>query len=146
VTHSLGLLIESLVALLLLLTIGYCIVLNQRLKRLKTDEKALREMIGELVAATDKAERAIGGLKVTVQESDSTLGERVRAAERLAAALEQKIEIGEKLLGGIAGVSSVADALQARSEPPPPPDAQAVVAAAQAFAERARARMFGRAA
>jgi hypothetical protein len=146
VTHTLGLLIESLVALLLLLTIGYCTVLNQRLKRLRTDEKALRDMIAELVGATEKAERAIGGLKLTVQESDSTLGERVRAAERLAAALEQKMDAGEKLLGGISGVSGVAAALQGRAASPPPPDAKAVVAAAQAFAERARARMFGRAA
>jgi hypothetical protein len=40
-------------------------------------------MIAELVAATEKAERSIGGLKLTVQESDQTLGERLRSAERL---------------------------------------------------------------
>ena len=34
--------IESLVAVLLLLTIGYCVVLNRRLKRLKADEQALK--------------------------------------------------------------------------------------------------------
>jgi len=33
--HSLGIVIESLVAVLLMLTIGYCMVLNTRLKRLK---------------------------------------------------------------------------------------------------------------
>jgi hypothetical protein len=135
VNHALGLLIESMVALLLLLTIGYCTVLNQRLKRLRTDEGSLRTMIGELVAATEKAERAIGGLKQTVQESDHTLGERMRVAERLVAALDQKIDDSGRGVGR---------ALQARPEPPP--DAKAVVAAAQAFAERARARMFGRAA
>ena len=35
--HSLGLIIESLVAVLLVLTIGYCMLLNARLKRLKAD-------------------------------------------------------------------------------------------------------------
>jgi len=137
VTHGLGLAIESLVALLLLLTIGYCLVLNRRLKRFKTDELAMRTTILELVAATEKAERAIGGLKLTVQESDRTLGERLRTAERLSAALDQQIASGERLVA--------AAAPPARAPQPRGPDARAVVAAAQAFAERARAR-YGRAA
>lgn len=145
-THGLGLMIESLVALLLLLTIGYCIVLNRRLKRLKTDERALREMIAELVAVTEKAERSIAGLKLTVEECDSTLGERLRVAERITAAIEQQIDSGGKLLGGLSGASGVAAALQTRPESPPPPDAKAMVAAAHAFAERARLRVFGHAA
>ena len=124
------------------MTIGYCLVLNRRLKRLRTDERALREMIAELLAATETAERSIAGLKLTVKESDQTLGERLRVAERLTAALEQQISTGEKLLGGLSGVSGVAAALR----PPPAPDARAMVAAAQAFAERARSRAFGRAA
>ena len=33
-SHSLGVVIESLVAVLLMLTIGYCMVLNKRLQRL----------------------------------------------------------------------------------------------------------------
>jgi hypothetical protein len=145
VTQGLGLTIEGLVALLLLLTLGYCIVLNSRLKRLRSDEQALRAMIAELVGATETAERAIGGLKLTVQESDRTLGERLRTAERLTAALEQRIATGERLLGGVSGLSGVATALQARPEAPLP-DAKAMVAAAHAFAERARSRAFGQAA
>jgi hypothetical protein len=138
--------IESIVALLLLLTIGYCVVLNDRLKRLKADERALRETIEELAAATGRAGQAIGGLKLTVQEADQTLGERLRTAERLTAALAQQIGSGEKLLGGISGVTAVASALQGRPQAPPPPDANAMVAAAQAFAERARSLAFGQAA
>jgi hypothetical protein len=138
--------IEGLVALLLLLTISYCMVLNRRLKRLRTDERALRDIIAELVAATDKAERSIAGLKLTVEESDFTLGERLRAADRMAATLEQQIGSGERLLGGLSGASGVAAALQSRPAQPPPPDARAMVEAAHAFAERARQRVFGRAA
>ena len=37
-SHAFGIAIESLVAILLLLTIGYCMLLNSRLKRLKADE------------------------------------------------------------------------------------------------------------
>jgi hypothetical protein len=144
-SHGFGMIIESLVAALLLLTIGYCIVLNRRLKRLKADEQVLHGVIAELAAATDRAERAISGLKLTVQDCDANLGERLRQAERVSGALEQQIGAGEKMLGGISGITGVAAALQPRGEPPPP-DAKAMVAAAQAFAERARSRIHGRAA
>jgi hypothetical protein len=146
VTHGLGFAIESLVAVLLLLTIGYCMVLNNRLKQLRTDERSLRDMIGELISATEKAERAIGGLKLTARECDETLGERLRTAERLTTALEQLIGVGEKTLGGMSGISGVASALRNNPEPPPQPDTKAIVAAANAFAERARLRTVGRAA
>jgi hypothetical protein len=59
--HSFGLAIESLVAVLLILTIGYCMLLNKRLKRLRADEQSLKATISELITATEIAERAIGG-------------------------------------------------------------------------------------
>ena len=144
-SHALAMLIESLVAVLLMLTIGYCVVLNRRLKGLKTDERAMHQMIAELLEATDKAERSIAGLKLTVAESDQTLGERIRSAERLSGLLERQIGAAEQLLAISAPGGSGAGANRG-SEPAPPPDAKAVVAAANAFAERARARMLGHAA
>jgi len=86
VSTGFGLMIESLVAVLLLVTIGYCVVLNGRLKRLKADEQALKATISELITATEIAGRAVAGLKTTAQEADRTLGERLRAAERLSPA------------------------------------------------------------
>ena len=50
-SHSLGVAIESLVAILLMLTIGYCMLLNARLKRLKADEHSLKATIAELITA-----------------------------------------------------------------------------------------------
>ena len=55
-SHSLGVAIESLVAVLLMLTIGYCMLLNKRLKRLKADEHSLKATIAELITATEIAE------------------------------------------------------------------------------------------
>jgi hypothetical protein len=40
--NGLGLMIESLVAILLVLTIAYSVLLNKRLKRLRSDEMTLR--------------------------------------------------------------------------------------------------------
>jgi Domain of unknown function (DUF6468) len=67
-SHSIGVAIESLVAILLILTIAYCILLNRRLKRLKADEHSLKATIAELITATEIAERAIGGLKHAVRD------------------------------------------------------------------------------
>ena len=73
VINVLPLTIESLVAILLLLTILYCIRLNEQLKRLKADEQSMQQTIAELITATEIAERAIAGLKATVREADETL-------------------------------------------------------------------------
>ncbi len=74
VSNILRLMIESLVAILLLLTIGYCVRLNEQLKRLKADEQRSRATIAELITATEIAERAIAGLKTTVREGDADAG------------------------------------------------------------------------
>jgi hypothetical protein len=57
VSNGFGMIIEMLVAILLALTIAYCISLNRRLKLLKADEQSLRATISELVTATEIAER-----------------------------------------------------------------------------------------
>ena len=82
-SNGFGLMIESLVAVLLLLTITFCIVLNGRLKKLKADEQALKGTISELITATEIAERAIAGLKMTVRDCDQNLSDRNRLMFRV---------------------------------------------------------------
>src|SRR2546421_11006329 len=93
--HSLGIAIESLVALLLMLTIGYCMLLNARLKRLKADEHSLKATIGELITATEIAERAIGGLKHTVRDVNENLGAQLASAEEMAQQLKKQLAEGQ---------------------------------------------------
>jgi len=68
VSYHYGLLVETMVSILLLLTILYCVRLNKQLRLLKADEQSLRATISELVTATEIADRAIGGLKLTMQQ------------------------------------------------------------------------------
>jgi hypothetical protein len=139
--------IEALVAVLLLITIGYCVVLDKRLRRFRADEHSLKATISELITATEIAERAIAGLKLTVRECDQNLGERLRTAERFAADITQKIEAGEGVLTRLAKIANASRPLATvATAAPPPPDTNAVLAAAQAFAARARMRSNGRAA
>ena len=141
-SFSFGLMIESLVAVLLLITIGYCMILNRRLKRLKGDEQALKATISELITATEIAGRAVAGLKATAQDCDGTLGERMRAAERLAAGMDRQLKAGELLLSELirSGIASPPAQPQPVPAQPGVPDPRAMVAAAQAFADRARSR------
>jgi hypothetical protein len=141
----LGLLIESLVAVLLALTIGYCLILNRRLKRLRADESSLRATIAELVSATQIAERAIDGLQTTVRECDATLGERLRTAERVSAELTRDLRRGDEIITRIHRIAVAArgserlEPLHAE-RPSVPPRAAETVATAQAIANRTRQR------
>jgi hypothetical protein len=139
-SHSFGIVIESLVAMLLMLTIGYCMLLNARLKRLKADEHSLKATIGELITATEIAERAIGGLKHTVRDVNENLGSQLTAAAQMSAHLKSQLAEGD---GVIRRLSRIAAAARPSSEPaeaaPKVSAAKAVAAAAQAFSERRRA-------
>jgi hypothetical protein len=138
--------IEGLVAILLLLTILYCVRLNGQLKRLKADEGAMKTTIAELITATDKAERAIAGLKGMVQETDQTLNESLIAAQRFSTEIAGQIEAGSEILGRLIQIAGVRNPPAEPEQKPSAPDPKAIVAAAQAFAERARARVKGLAA
>ena len=139
---SYGYLIESMVSVLLLMTILYCVRLNNQLRLLKADEQSLRATISELITATEIAERAIGGLKATMREGEQTLNERLQRSEIVTAEFDRQLQAGGELLGKLIRITGAGKA----AEEPAVPDAQSVAAAAQAFAERARARLNGLAA
>lgn len=104
----LGMLIEALVAVLLLVTIGYCWILNRRLQRLRADEETLRATISELITATEIAERAILGLKATANDADKTLGTRLTQAEHLSKLLAGQLGEGEAVLTRISQIAEAA--------------------------------------
>lgn len=155
--HSLGVAIESLVAILLILTIGYCMLLNRRLKRLKADEHSLKATIAELITATEIAERAIGGLKHTVRDVNENLGGQLAAATQMSENLKRQLAEGDHVVRRLTKIAIAARPSQAEAEvrePAPrepasrdfasreaaakPSDTRALAAAAQAFSERRR--------
>jgi chromosome segregation ATPase len=149
--HSLGMAIEALVAVLLLITIGYCMLLNNRLKRLRSDEHSLKAVIAELITATEIAERAIGGLKHAVRDVNENLGDQLTSASEMSAHLKRqlsecdhvvrrlsKIAIAARPQNQAQNQAMVIEPEPARLPPPKPSSAKAVAAAAQAFSERRR--------
>lgn len=166
-TNITGLMIETVVSVLLLLTILYCVRLNRQLKGLKANDSAMKQTIAELVLATESAERSIAGLKLTVRDAENTLGAQLRDAESFSATITGAMQSGEdllhrlrklahaqKLLSGSERADEerpVRTAAPAAARPARPlhaerPDMAAMAAAAQAIAERARSRGNGLAA
>ena len=85
---------DILVAVLLVASIVSSVSLSRRITRMKADEAALRQTIGDLVVASSTAERAIIGLRATLDECDRTLADRLGTAERYAADLSAHVQAG----------------------------------------------------
>ena len=135
--HAIGVAIESLVAVLLLLTIGYCMLLNARLKRLKADESSLKATIGELITATEIAERAISGLKLTVRDVNEHLGDQLASATDISHQLKNQLVEGDSVIRRLSKIAIAArPAVSAEAAAPRTSTAKAVAAAAQAFSDR----------
>jgi signal transduction histidine kinase len=142
--------IETLVAVLLLVTIGYCMLLNNRLKRLRADEHSLKAVIAELITATEIAERAIGGLKHAVRDVNDNLGNQLTSAMQMSDHLKRQLSECDHVVRRLSKIAIAArppqGAIQgtviepepARLPPPKVSSAKAVAAAAQAFSERRR--------
>jgi hypothetical protein len=142
----LGFMIESLVAVLLLLTIGYCMLLNKRLQRLKADEHSLKAVISELVTATEIAERAIGGLKHTVRDVNEHLGVQLGAAHEMTDLLKRQLGEADLVMRRLSKIAIAArspvdePAVESPVMPPPamPPPAMAPPVAAAPVAPAAQ--------
>ena len=111
---NLGMVVEMSVAILLAVTIGYCVLLNARLKRLHADRESLKKMVVDLVQATALANAAVMELKTAALEADTKLNERLEEAARFEQALGENVSSGAQLIEKIARITAAA-----RSQPLP---------------------------
>lgn len=118
---SLGIAIETLVAVLLAVTIGYCVLVNRKLMQLRSDQSELKSIIKDLYAATHQAEQAIAGLRESASLADDSLGHQVERVRALDKQLRVNIGKGEALLAKLAAVPRAEQvARPAPSERPAP--------------------------
>ena len=123
---NLGMLVEGSVAVLLAVTIGYCAILNQRLKRLHSDRETLTKMVADLLHATGLANSAITELKTAALEADAKLNDRLEQAEKFEIELAAQVSNGAQLIEKIARITAAArtqplpEAPVAKSEPTKP--------------------------
>lgn len=89
---------DAIVALLLIATIGYSVVLNRRLGSVRSDREKFEVLVRNLNTASHRAEAAVTNLRVTADELSRRLEKKVEEARALSDDLTYMIERG----GGIA--------------------------------------------
>ena len=94
---SVEFLLETLVAALLVVTVGYCWQLNRRLVALRGAQGELGRLLQEFGRATHSAETAIAELKRASGETAQQLEERVRKARALCDELSVMTQAGNGL-------------------------------------------------
>jgi hypothetical protein len=105
---GLGMVVETSVAVLLAVTIGYCVILNARLKRLHADRDTLQKIVGDLVQATALANAAVMELKTAALEADTKLVARLEEAGTFERTLTESVATGSQLIEKIARITAAA--------------------------------------
>lgn len=103
-----GLILESLVAVLLVVTIVYCVKLELRLRALRSGQDGLKEIIGALNTATVRAQTSVAELRAAAESVRADLGDRVSQARSICDELSLMIETGNNLADRLAGKSAPA--------------------------------------
>lgn len=96
--HLLGIAIEALVAVLLAVTIGYCVLVNRKLVQLRSGQSELKAIVRDLHAATGQAQQAIAGLQHSARTAEESLGMQIERVRNLDGQLSANISKGEVLL------------------------------------------------
>ena len=93
-----SLLVDLLVATLLAVTIGYCVILNRKLKALRRNEEALAQVVAGLNEAAARAEAGVGHLRKAGEEVGGSLSEKMEDARALYDELTFMGERGDRVV------------------------------------------------
>jgi len=111
--------LDIIVSVLLIATIGYAWMLNQRLSSLRKNRDDLAKTIAAFNEATLRAESSIPKLRKAAEESGQTLQERVEKAQSLRDDLAFMIERADTMANRLENAvrSARADGVKAAPEP-----------------------------
>ncbi|HEY1503438.1 MAG TPA: DUF6468 domain-containing protein [Stellaceae bacterium] len=111
---------DAVVALLLIATIGYSMVLNRRLGTLRNDREKFETLVRNLNAASQRAEAAVTNLRVTADDLSRRLEKKVEEARALSDDLTYMIERGGGIADKLANqIRAGRDALKPDFQPEP---------------------------
>ncbi len=94
---DLSLILDAIVAVLLITTIGYAVVLNRRLGALRDAKSEIEALVVRFAESTDQAGSGIGSLKDEARRSGEALQGKLDAARGLADDLTFLLERGSSL-------------------------------------------------
>lgn len=107
-----GMVLDGLIVLLLVLTVGFAFVLNRRLATLRRAQGEFRELLSGFNEATERAQTGVFQLKAAAGEVGGKLRDSVEKARRAGDELSIMIDAGnrlaERLDSGISAARGVA--------------------------------------
>jgi len=118
--------LDLLVSVLLVATIGYAVMLNQRLTQLRKNRDDLSKIIVSFNEATVRAESSIPKLRKAAEDAGQSLQERVEKAQSLRDDLAFMIERADTMANRLENAvrSARTEVKGAAPVPPPAPRAQ----------------------
>lgn len=94
---TLGIAIDVLVALLLVAAIGWAVVLDRRLRDLRTGKDGVRQAVGDLADAAVRAEAAVAALRLAAEKSGQELAAQQSRAHAASEELAMLVGAAETL-------------------------------------------------
>ncbi len=105
-----GMILEAIVAILLMVTVGYCFVLDRRLQALRSGREELQKVVEDLNGSIARAQTTILDLKANAGDTARILEERVSKAQGLADELALMVQSGNSIAERLADRPSAAKA------------------------------------
>lgn len=119
-----GLVIDIVICLLLLTTIGYAVVLNRKLAVLRSARSEMEKLFADFATATGQAEGGLQALKQSSSEAGESLAQNVsdacRLADEMAFLVKKGNEIADRLEVAIAASRKAAKSAQIVQTPQAP--------------------------
>ena len=109
-------LIQSILALLLITCILYCVRLERRLRIFQTANQQLSDTVGQLSRKSHEAEVAIARFKEAAADCEAQIAGPLAAARSLSGKLEEQIDDAEAVMNKIGRIVTAASS-QATSSP-----------------------------
>jgi hypothetical protein len=117
-TITFPLILDILIVILLSATIGFAIVLNRRLSRLRENKAELDDLVKGFADAAGRAEVSVAGMKETAARSAESLQKSIDRAQALRDELQFMIEAADSLASRLEG-SVGAHTVRATTGPSP---------------------------
>ena len=113
-----GLIADGVLAMLLVITIGYCALVHRRLGAIRKAEHAMRALADDLNAATARAESGLNQLRATAAEAAEGFDPLMRDARSLAGDLDMLCHRARKLADRLDRPAAPAKAPALTKSPP----------------------------
>ncbi len=102
----LDMMLEVIVCVLLIATIGYCATIDRRLRAMRSGQDGLRALITDLSSATSQAMNAISHLRQAGDATGVALTEQVKRGGALADELSLMVQAGNDIANRLGGIET----------------------------------------